>query len=207
MHVLRYGFLVLLSIPMSLGGCPSAFSTPYDAILPDEGAETTTGGLGGGTPSATESAGSGEAGAGESSGGSEPGTGLQVAPDVQRVFDLVNEERAAAGLSPLALNAKLNDAAQAHAESMYEEGYFSHTGSDGSTVADRVERFGYAWSTVGENIAYGATSPEQVMQMWMNSSGHRANILGSGYTEMGVGIDTRGAMWVQVFARPQSAGN
>lgn len=121
-----------------------------------------------------------------------------------QVIALVNDERARAGVAPLTANGLLTTAAGAHAADMAVNGFFSHTGSDGSSSADRATRAGYNWSSVGENIAMGATSAEQVMEMWMNSSGHRANILNGSFTEIGVALDSRGgSLWVQVFARPQ----
>ncbi len=121
-----------------------------------------------------------------------------------QVIALVNDERARAGVAPLTANSLLTAAAAAHAADMASNGFFSHTGSDGSSSAERATRAGYNWSTIGENIAMGATSAEQVMEMWMNSSGHRANILNASFTEIGVGLDSRGgSQWVQVFARPQ----
>lgn len=106
---------------------------------------------------------------------------------VQRVVDLTNTQRTQAGLQPLRLNSKLNNIATAHSEDMAQHDYFSHNGLDGSTVGDRAKGAGYQFSSVGENIAAGYTTPEDVVQGWMNSPGHRANILNPNYQEIGVG--------------------
>ncbi|MEM8534333.1 MAG: S8 family serine peptidase [Chloroflexota bacterium] len=125
--------------------------------------------------------------------------------EAERVFELVNQERTSRGLAPLTMSDKLTEAAQVHSDDMAENNRLSHTGSDGSTVGDRVSRTDYVWQTVGENIAWNYTTPESVMEGWMNSSGHRANILRENYTEIGVALATnsRGEpYWTQVFARP-----
>jgi uncharacterized protein YkwD len=98
-------------------------------------------------------------------------------------------------------------AAQMHSEDMACNNYFSHTGLDGSTVGGRSTRQGYGWSFVGENIGAGYSSPEAVVQGWMNSPGHRANILSPDYTEIGIGYafsadSDYGTYWTAVFAKP-----
>lgn len=115
------------------------------------------------------------------------------------VVDLVNSERAKAGCSPLKVNAKLTEAAQAHSEDMAEHSDMSHTGSDGSSPDDRIEKAGYSWSTYGENVAYGYSSAKSVMEGWMNSSGHKANILNCDFKEIGVGRAQPGNYWTQDF--------
>ncbi len=108
---------------------------------------------------------------------------------------LLNGERADHGLAPLAPNAKLAAAATAYAQDMVAGSYFSHTGRDGSGVFDRIERSGYlspgAGWTLGENLAWGTGSlatPGSIMQAWMNSPGHRENILHADYREVGIGL-------------------
>ncbi|MFE9773638.1 CAP domain-containing protein [Streptomyces sp. NPDC005931] len=118
---------------------------------------------------------------------------------VARVVELVNAERSKAGCSPVTVNSALTRAAQAHSDDMASSGTMSHTGSDGSSPADRITRAGYSWSTYGENVAYGYSTPEQVMQGWMNSSGHRANILNCGFREIGVALAQPGSYWTQAF--------
>jgi uncharacterized protein YkwD len=116
-----------------------------------------------------------------------------------RVVQLVNAERAKVGCHPLTVNAKLTKAAQAHSADMAAHQNMSHTGSDGSSPGDRITRAGYTWSAYGENVAYGYATPEQVMTGWMNSPGHRANILNCSYKEIGVGLAQPGSYWTQDF--------
>lgn len=107
---------------------------------------------------------------------------------VNEVLNLVNAERTKVpGCPALTLNPKLTTAAQGHSEDMALRNYFSHTSLDGTTPAQRVSNAGYDWSMTGENIAAGQTTPAEVMNAWMNSPGHKANILNCGYTEIGIG--------------------
>ena len=108
---------------------------------------------------------------------------------------LLNGERADNGLAPLAPNGKLGSAASAYAQDLVAGSYFSHTGRDGSGVTDRIERSGYlprdAGWVLGENLAWGTgilATPGSIMQAWMNSPGHRDNILNPDYREIGIGI-------------------
>ncbi|MFH8681743.1 CAP domain-containing protein [Streptomyces lydicus] len=116
-----------------------------------------------------------------------------------RILELVNNERAKAGCSPLTLNAKLTKAAQDHSKDMASHGNMSHTGSDGSDPGARITRAGYHWSAYGENIAYGYSSPESVMKGWMASPGHKRNILDCSFKEIGVGLAQPGDYWTQDF--------
>ncbi|KAB8316380.1 CAP domain-containing protein [Tolypothrix campylonemoides VB511288] len=115
----------------------------------------------------------------------------------QQVFELTNQERAKNGLPPLKANAELNYAADKYAEEMSKRGVLSHTGSDGSKAWDRAEAVGYEAQMMGENIAAGQRTPEQVVKGWMDSPGHRANILRSQYTDIGIGFYDK--YWVQDF--------
>ncbi|MGC2999485.1 CAP domain-containing protein [Streptomyces sp. G35A] len=99
----------------------------------------------------------------------------------------------------MTVNATLTKAAQAHSADMAAHRNMSHTGSDGSSPGDRITRAGYSWSTFGENVAYGYTSPEQVMAGWMSSPGHKANILNCAFKEIGVGLAQPGNYWTQDF--------
>ncbi|MBL1114091.1 CAP domain-containing protein [Streptomyces sp. 110] len=132
---------------------------------------------------------------------SAPSTGSPsaAATDQQEVVDLVNSERGKAGCQPLTVNAKLTKAAQDHSEDMAAHRNMSHTGSDGSSPGDRIERAGYSWRAYGENVAYGYDSPKSVMAGWMNSSGHKANILNCDFKEIGVGLAQPGNYWTQDF--------
>ncbi|MER5184885.1 CAP domain-containing protein [Streptomyces sp. NPDC002896] len=118
---------------------------------------------------------------------------------VARIVELVNDERSKAGCSPLTLNATLTKAAQAHSEDMASHQNMSHTGSDGSSPGDRITSAGYTWSTYGENVAYGYSTPEQVMAGWMSSPGHKANILNCSFKEIGVGLAQPNDYWTQDF--------
>ncbi len=129
-------------------------------------------------------------------------------PFEQELLRLTNAERARAGLPPLRLAAKLSQAAQRHAEDMVRNRFFSHTGSDGSTLVDRARAVGYNYSMVGENIAAGGATPAATMRQWMNSPGHRQNILNRRFTEIGFGYvsapsDRYRHYWVQVFGTPR----
>lgn len=116
-----------------------------------------------------------------------------------QVVELVNDERAKVGCSPVKVNAKLTEAAEAHSKDMAEHSNMSHTGSDGSQPGDRIEAAGYTWSTYGENVAYGYSSAKSVMEGWMNSSGHKANILNCDFKEIGVGLSGSDNYWTQDF--------
>ncbi|MBD0424069.1 CAP domain-containing protein [Streptomyces sp. TRM S81-3] len=118
---------------------------------------------------------------------------------VARVVELVNAERSKAGCSPVTVNATLTKAAQAHSEDMAAHRNMSHTGSDGSSPADRITGAGYNWRTYGENVAYGYDTPEKVMAGWMSSTGHRENILNCEFKEIGVGLAQPGSYWTQDF--------
>lgn len=115
------------------------------------------------------------------------------------ILKLVNSERSKAGCSPLKLNAKLTKAAQDHSKDMAAHRNMSHTGSDGSDPGQRITRAGYNWSAYGENVAYGYSSPASVMKAWMDSPGHKRNILDCSFKELGVGLAQPGDYWTQDF--------
>ncbi|QDY11496.1 hypothetical protein FJK98_07300 [Micromonospora sp. HM134] len=122
----------------------------------------------------------------------------------QQVVDLVNAERAKAGCAAVTVNAKLTLAAQQHSQDQADHETMTHTGSDGSNAGQRLDRAGYTWRTYGENVAWNQQTPAAVMQAWMNSSGHRANILNCAFTEIGVGVaNGNGPYWTQDFAAPR----
>ncbi len=124
--------------------------------------------------------------------------------DESAVLAIVNQERANVGESPLAWDVCLAEAARRHNEDMIANGFFSHTGSDGSSAGQRARDAGSPSTFTGENIAFGYTSPESVMNAWMNSSGHRANILRSGFTH--IGISRVNNHWTQVFGNRACSG-
>ena len=119
-----------------------------------------------------------------------------------------NAERATAGRPPLVLDSRLNEAAQQHAEDMLAHSYYNHRSPQGSRPADRVRQTGYTAQIVGENIARGPLSVNEVMDNWLQSQDHRRNLLNPAYRDFGVGIavgrNSVGytVLWVQDFASP-----
>lgn len=107
----------------------------------------------------------------------------------ERVVDLVNVQRKQADLDPLQVDNQLAQAAQNHSQSMASQDFFSHTGANGSTPFERILKTGYEYQAAGENLAAGYTTPEAVVSAWMNSPGHRDNILNPQFTEMGTGYE------------------
>jgi uncharacterized protein YkwD len=125
-----------------------------------------------------------------------------------QVVTLTNAERAKAGCGPLAVDATLTQVAQAHSQDMATNNYFDHNSQDGRSPFDRITAAGYRFSTAAENIAAGQKTPQDVMTSWMNSPGHRANILNCALHEIGVGYatassSTYGSYWTQDFGTPQ----
>ncbi|MFJ4468208.1 CAP domain-containing protein [Streptomyces sp. NPDC089424] len=168
------------------GSAPQGGASPWGGNSAPQG--TTTPGTtapGGGAPAATPS---GDSGA--------PATASSA---VKRIVTLVNSERGKAGCSAVKLNAELTDAAQDHSADMASHRKMSHTGSDGSDPGQRITKAGYDWRTYGENVAYGYSSPEQVMDGWMSSPGHKKNILNCAFKEIGVGLAQPGNYWTQDF--------
>ena len=117
----------------------------------------------------------------------------------QEVVRLVNEVRAQNGLSPLTANWELSRVARYKSQDMADNRYFSHTSPTYGTPFQMIKAFGLSFRTAGENIAYGQRTPQAVMNGWMNSSGHRANILNASYTQIGVGYVADGHYWTQMF--------
>lgn len=120
----------------------------------------------------------------------------------EAVLKLVNEERAKQGLKQLTLSSKLTSIANTKAKDMAVNNYFSHTSPTYGTPFQMLQQFGVSYKSAGENIAAGQPDAPTVMKAWMNSSGHRANILNSSYTELGVGYyagGNQGHFWVQLF--------
>ncbi|MCU0492553.1 MAG: CAP domain-containing protein [Chloroflexaceae bacterium] len=123
----------------------------------------------------------------------------------QQVLALVNQERAKVANCPaLVSNTSLMQAARGHSSDMATNNYFSHTGLNGSTPSSRARAAGYTSGGVGENIAAGYSSPASVMEGWMESDGHRANILNCSYRTIGVGYATNSGSryrtyWTQKF--------
>ena len=114
---------------------------------------------------------------------------------------LLNLEREEEGLPPFVLEGSLSSAAQDHADDMDSEGYFDHVSKDGRTFSDRSIEAGYNGLPTAENIAAGAMTPAQVVEMWMGSNGHRANILSDKSNEIGVGYAPASNKWVLKFGK------
>ncbi len=117
----------------------------------------------------------------------------------QEVIRLVNIERAKYSLAPLAEDWELSRVARYKSLDMKNNSYFSHTSPTYGSPFDMIKSFGLSYKTAGENIARGQTTPQAVVNAWMNSSGHRANILNSSYTKIGVGYVAEGNYWTQMF--------
>jgi uncharacterized YkwD family protein/spore coat assembly protein SafA len=123
----------------------------------------------------------------------------------QQVVDLVNKNRVSAGLAPLAANWELSRVARYKSQDMISKGYFGHQSPTYGSPFTMMQSFGLHFSAAGENIAYGQRSPQEVMTAWMNSSGHRANIMSPIYTQIGVGAakTSSGTLyWTQEFIKP-----
>lgn len=118
-----------------------------------------------------------------------------------KVVELVNAERAKAGLKPLVSNWELARVAKIKAQDMTDKKYFSHTSPTYGDPFTMIKNFGIKYTAAGENIAQGQKTPQEVMNAWMNSSGHKANIMSSTYNQIGVGYDARSNTWVQQFIK------
>lgn len=134
---------------------------------------------------------------------SAPASAAAASGATAQVVALVNSARKEAGCAALTVNAKLTTAAQSHSEDMADHQTMSHTGSDGSSPGTRITRAGYSWSSYGENVAYGYDTPASVMDGWMSSPGHKANILNCAFKEIGVGLAQPGSYWTQDFGTPR----
>ena len=117
----------------------------------------------------------------------------------QEVIRLVNEIRVQNGLSALTYNWELSRVARYKSQDMVDNRYFSHPSPTYGTPFQMIRSFGLSYRSAGENIAYGQRTPQAVVNAWMNSSGHRANILSSSYTQIGVGYVANGHYWTQMF--------
>ena len=135
----------------------------------------------------------------------------------RRVLELTNQARSRArrcgrtvypAAEPLTLNVSLEHAALEHSRDMAAHNYMDHTGRDGSTPADRITRAGYKWRAVGENLASGAMTPEEAVDVWLHSPHHCANLMDRSFTQMGIAFATNpttdgGAYWTQTFGTPR----
>ncbi|WP_316570188.1 CAP domain-containing protein [Neobacillus sp. YIM B06451] len=117
----------------------------------------------------------------------------------QQVVTLTNEERAKAGLSALKVDTNLSKMAREKSRDMSANGYFDHNSPTYGSPFDMMKKFGITYSSAGENIAMGQRSPQEVVTAWMNSEGHRKNILNPKFTHIGVGHIAKGNYWTQEF--------
>ena len=117
----------------------------------------------------------------------------------QEVVRLVNEQRVQNGLKPLTENWELSRVARYKSQDMVDNRYFSHTSPTYGSPFQMIRDFGISFRRAGENIAYGQRTPQAVVNAWMNSPGHRANILNAAYTQIGVGYVSNGNYWTQMF--------
>ncbi|ARI78510.1 CAP domain-containing protein [Halobacillus mangrovi] len=123
----------------------------------------------------------------------------EVSAFEQKVVELTNEERAKQGLQPLQLDTELSAVAKDKSLDMQNNNYFSHNSPTYGSPFDMMKQYGIDYRTAGENIAMGQTSPEQVVEGWMNSEGHRKNIMNPNFTHIGVGHAEDGNYWTQMF--------
>ena len=123
----------------------------------------------------------------------------QLSQYEQQVVDLTNQERAKQGLPALKVDLELSKVAREKSLDMQKNNYFSHTSPTYGSPFDMMKQFGISYKTAGENIAKGQRTPQEVVNAWMNSSGHRQNILSSNFTHIGVGYVAEGNYWTQQF--------
>ena len=136
-----------------------------------------------------------------SGGGGSTVTTSQLTPDEQEVFDLINAKRVANGLAALKIDDELQNVARIKAQDMVDNNYFSHTSPVYGSPFDMIKNFGISYKTAGENIA-GNSSNSGAVNAWMNSSGHKANILNSSFNYTGIGVvksPKYGKIFVQMF--------
>ena len=194
---------------------PFQGSTGYNNGKPASGkgqASTAPGHTNSGTPSGNTAGGSSSSNQGTPAGSTSgnvsnsgntqnnAGTGTtssDSASYASQVVDLVNQERTKAGLKPLTSDSSLTNVALVKAKDMYTNNYFDHTSPTYGSPFDMMKSFGISYTYAGENIAKGQRNPQEVMTAWMNSQGHRENILSPNYTKIGVAYYN--GEWVQEF--------
>lgn len=123
----------------------------------------------------------------------------EVSAFEKQVVELTNQEREKQGLAPLKLDTELSAVAKDKSLDMQQNNYFSHNSPNYGSPFDMMKSYGIDYRTAGENIAMGQTSPEQVVEGWMNSQGHRENIMNPDFTHIGVGHAENGNYWTQMF--------
>ncbi|HBF4559438.1 CAP domain-containing protein [Clostridioides difficile] len=120
----------------------------------------------------------------------------------KEVVDLVNIERAKAGLNPLTLDSSISNVATKKSQDMIDNNYFSHNSPTYGSPFDMLKKFGISYKTAGENIAMGQKTPKEVVNAWMNSEGHRKNIMNPNFSKIGVGVAQKSGgsiYWTQIF--------
>ncbi|WP_412998613.1 CAP domain-containing protein [Neobacillus sp. 3P2-tot-E-2] len=127
-----------------------------------------------------------------------PATG-DVSAYVKQVIDLTNAQRSKNGLPALKHDTQLSGVAQKKSVDMAQNNYFSHTSPTYGSPFDMMRDFGVTYKSAGENIAQGQRTPQEVVNAWMNSEGHRKNILSANFTHIGVGYEKSGNHWTQMF--------
>ncbi len=209
----------ILALLSSLGGCPAA--APDEALTSNPSRNSGGGppaAVGPGRPSTAEAGPPGLLGADDSSFLAElqrqfPACDEPAQADQWRaeILALVNAERLRAGLNPVVSSVTLTRQATRYACEMIQYDFFDHVNPvTGSTLGDRAREFGYDFYVVGENLGAGQATPQQVFRDWMNSPGHRRNVLDPRFVELGVGVAVGGRYqiyWVQEFGRPMAAGS
>ncbi|AXH99201.1 hypothetical protein DV702_05275 [Sporosarcina sp. PTS2304] len=130
---------------------------------------------------------------------SETSTTANVSAVEQAVLNLTNAERTKAGLQPLQIDVALQKSAKQKSADMAANHYFSHTSPTYGSPFDQMKSHGVTYRQAAENIAMGQRSAQEVVTAWMNSAGHRQNILTPGFTHIGIGYDANGHYWTQQF--------
>ncbi|MFI5979668.1 sigma-70 family RNA polymerase sigma factor [Streptomyces sp. NPDC051555] len=196
---------VPLAALSTAGSAPSASASASPSASASASPSPSASASASASPSASASASASASGSGSATPAPRPSAPRPAlaAPQgtVAQVIALVNQERSAAGCGPLKDDAQLRAAAQGQSDDMADRGFFDHTNPDGADPGKRITAAGYRWSTYGENIARGQATPAAVMDSWMNSPGHRANILNCSFKDIGVGIHngSGGPWWTQNF--------
>lgn len=171
---------------------PSGSTTTKPENKPSNGNSNNTG---------NSSSNSNTSNSGNNSSNSNNSASTSVDQFEQKVIELTNVERQKAGLAALKSDKALMGAAREKSLDMQQNKYFSHTSPTFGSPFDRMKALGIKYSAAGENIAMGQKTPEEVVKGWMNSPGHRANIMSTSFTHIGVGYAAKGNYWTQQFIK------
>lgn len=129
----------------------------------------------------------------------KPETSSELSAFEQEVVKLTNAEREKQGLAALKIDTELSKVARIKSQDMKDKNYFDHNSPTYGSPFDMMKQFGISYKTAGENIAQGQQTPAEVVQAWMNSQGHRENIMNPNYTHIGLGYEESGNYWTQLF--------